>query len=362
MRSLLTFLVVLLVLLPHTSTSLPKFASRTGLSCSSCHVNPAGGGMRNVFGSASYGREDLPIPTWQEEYGLDGFSTKLTDFISVGADFRTIYFYQKTGLSSRNSFFQMQSDLYVALQIAKKTLFYLNRGNAGRYEAFGLAEVFPWKGYVKAGWFVPNFGLRSDDHNIFTREKTLFAFGGGQDAGVEVGLAPGMFNFSASLSNGSTTDRDNNKFKALAGRGEARLDIAGFNLRGGGSYYNNAHAGGVTTLLGAHGAVSFNENLTVLGEFVKRREYSNSTALKTLSSIFYFEADYVLTQGVDLKVGYEFFDPNTRYQTGTESRMVVGLEFYPLPGVELRPLYVLRKEDPVDAENDQVILMMHLYF
>jgi len=319
--------------------------------------------MRNVFGATSYGREDLPIPTWQDEYGLDGFSTQLTPFISIGADFRMLYFAQQTGpATSRNSFFQMQSDLYLNLQVAKKTSLYLNRGNAGRFEAFGIAGILPAKGYVKAGWFAPNFGLRSDDHNIFTREKTLFAFGGGQDAGIEVGIAPGIFSFTASVTNGASTDRDNNGFKALLGRGELRTEVAGVSLLLGGSYYNNAHSAGVTTLQGVHGTVSLGGNLTVLGEFVKRREYSGAAQRKILSNILYVEADYVLTQGLDLKAGYEFFDPDTRFQTGTESRFVIGVEVYPLPGVEIRPMYVVRSEKPTDSDNNQFLAMLHLYF
>lgn len=360
-----TFVILLISILFAASSTfaLPKFASRLGLSCSSCHINPTGGGMRNVFGSTSYGREDLPIPTWQDAYGLDGFSGKLTNFISVGADFRTIYFTQQTGPnSSRNSFFQMQSDLYLNLQVAKKTSLYLNRGNAGRFEAFALAEILPEKGFVKVGWFVPNFGFRMDDHNIFTREKTLFAFGGGQDAGLEVGFSPGPFNFTASVTNGATADRDNNGFKAVSGRGEAHVEAGGISLRAGGSYYNNAHPDGVTTLLGLHGSLSAWENLTFLGEFVKKREYSNLTSSRTLSSILYFEADYLLMQGIDLKAGYEFYDPDTRFTTGTESRIVMGVEFYPFPGVEIRPTYVMRVEEPTDSENDQFIMMLHLYF
>jgi hypothetical protein len=352
----------LLLFITAQSTALPRFASRMGLACSSCHVNPSGGGMRNTFGAASYGREDLPVPTWQDGYELDGFSTQLTPFVSIGADFRMLYFSQQTGPStSRNSFFQMQSDLYLSLQLAKKTYIYLNRGNAGRFEAFGLAGVLPANGYIKAGWFVPNFGLRSDDHNIFTREKTLFAFNGGQDAGIEAGIFPGIFAFTASVTNGATADRDNNGFKALLGRGEVRTEFVGNKVRVGGTYYNNAHSAGVTTLQGIHGMATLGENLTVLGEFVKRREYVNAAGRKTLSSIFYFEADYVITQGVDLKAGYEFYDPDTRYATGTESRIVLGVEFFPLPGVELRPMYVLRNEKPTDSSNNQFLALLHLY-
>ncbi|MBP9211713.1 MAG: hypothetical protein KBF97_02880 [Bacteroidetes bacterium] len=35
--------------------ALPKFATRQGAKCQSCHVNPTGKGMRSTFGS-TYGR------------------------------------------------------------------------------------------------------------------------------------------------------------------------------------------------------------------------------------------------------------------------------------------------------------------
>ncbi len=352
--------LILSLLFAFTALSLPKFASRMNLSCQSCHVNPTGGGLRNEFG-VSYGQEDLPVPTWQKEYSLEGFSTQLNESISIGANFRTLYFYQESPTAGHSSFFQMQSDLYVGARLAKRTFVYLNRGNGGRFEAFGLAGILPEKGYVKAGWFVPDFGIRLDDHNIFTREKTLFAFGGGHDAGIEVGLFPGIFAFTAAITNGATTDRDNNQAKALVGKGEARFELGSVNLRAGGSYYNNAGTFGVTTLFGAHAIASVGGNLTILGEYVQKRDFSNASRTKTFSNILYVEADYVLTHGLDLKVGYEFYDPDTKFTTGSESRILFGFEFYPISGVELRPLYVLRKEEPTDRKNNQMLILMHLY-
>jgi len=70
--------------------------------------------MRQAFG-VQYGRDELPVLQWAGDYSLDEFSTKLSDMVSVGADVRTLYFYQQipdTGegasTSNQNAFWQMQ--------------------------------------------------------------------------------------------------------------------------------------------------------------------------------------------------------------------------------------------------------------
>ena len=87
--------------------ALPKFASRVGVKCQACHVDPTGGGMRNTLGS-TYGREELPVRTYknvvdtsddgkvvmtkEDITNIDDFSTAITPNLSYGADFRTLYF------------------------------------------------------------------------------------------------------------------------------------------------------------------------------------------------------------------------------------------------------------------------------
>lgn len=355
----IAFVTLCILLLTFSTQALPKFASRLNLSCQSCHINPTGGGLRNAFGATSYGPEELPIPTWQEEFALEEFSTQLNDFISVGADFRTLFFSQDAGNTSRVSFFQMQSDLYMSARIAKRTFVYLNKGIGSRFEAFGLAGILPMNGYVKAGWFVPNSGLRMDDHNIVTRDKTLFPFGGGHDAGIEVAMSPGIFTLTASITNGTLADRDDNKLKAILGRAETRFGFAGMNFHVGGSYYNNAGSGGVTSILAAFGTMSIANNLTVLAEVDQKRVFSGG--VKTLSSIWFVEADYVVTQGIDLKAGVDFYDPDTRFTTGTQSRIFFGFELFPISGLELRPLYVINKEEPTDSKNNQILVLLHFF-
>ena len=193
------------------SFSLPRFSSRMNLPCQSCHINPSGGGMRNTFG-ANFGRDDISVKAWQEDYALDEFSTKLTNFISYGADFRFLTFYQsKTNPdASLSSFFPMQMDVYFNLAISKKINLYVNPafGPYGRLEMFGIAKVLPLNGYLKLGRFAPSHGLRYDDHTSFIRQATPFRNYGGQQTGMELGLNPGPISMMGAVTNGMRGDLD----------------------------------------------------------------------------------------------------------------------------------------------------------
>jgi hypothetical protein len=69
----------------------------------------------------------------------------------------------------------------------------------------------------------------------------------------------------------------------------------------------------------------------------------------------------MVTPGLDLKVMYEFLDLNKDFKTGSMSRYSFGFEFFPISGVEVRPLYRVSKEDPVDFGNDEFQLIVHFY-
>lgn len=351
---------MLVVVLNAPALSLPKFASRLKVTCQHCHVNPTGGGMRKAFG-VTYGQEELPVPSWQEESGYEGFSTKLNEFIAFGADLRTLAIAQEGDPSGRSSFFQMQTDVYASAQLVKKASLYVSKGQGDRFEAFGLANVLPLGGYVKAGWFAPAYGIRMDDHTMFTRSKTLFASSGGQDAGLELAVSPGPVTLTAAVSNGTSATTDNNQAKAVLGRAEGSFAVSIVNVNLGGTYYNNASSTGVTTLYGAFAMVSLSENLTLLGEVNRRRDFLNTGAAVTSQNILSLELDYVITQGLDLKIGYDFFDEDIEYTSGTEQRFVFGAEFYPLAGIELRPMLVIQKEEPTDITNNQALVLFHLY-
>lgn len=328
--------------------------------------------MRQAFGQ-QYGRETLPVPTWSSEWDLDEFSTKLTDVVSIGADFRTLYFVQqipdtaggRTGSSStsNNAFWQMQGDIYLSFRLSRKVSIYLDKGIYSGFEIFGLLNILPGNGYIKLGKFIPNYGTKLDDHRVFIREVTGFSAERGRPelTGGEVGfnagpatLMGGVFNASDGFGAG-TQNR-----KALLGRidGMFKLGDAVHLGLGANIFSKDLTGANRMTLFGALGSFSFHD-LTVFGEVDWLKSKIAGTTTTGLVSLL--EAGYVVTPGVDLKFMYEFYDPDIDLKSGAVSRYSFGVEFFPLSGVEVRPLYRISIEDPVNVSNNEFNLVIHFY-
>ena len=379
----LILLVALTIILLDPLQALPRFAARTGAKCQSCHVNPTGGGMRNFYGSTTYGRDALPIKSWQEEYGLDDFSTQLSDFFSYGIDFRFLYFYQNQSGATRSSFFPMQADVYSNLKLSKKINIYANPafGLFQRYEIFAMANVLPLNGYVKLGRMTPSYGLRLDDHTAYVREATPFRNNGGQDVGAEIAVAPGPLMLVGAVLNGSTGDRAGDKPRAILSRVSAQFSAGLLNVLIGGSTYNVSNlysANDRINLLGGFAVLSLEGNFTVLADV--ERIKGNSTQMKVNSQrtgsatsgfngagkdleqlATYVEGNYVLIQGVDVKAAYDFFDPDTKLATGAVSRITFGFELFPVGGVEVRPLYRYTKDTVLNLTANEIHVLFHFY-
>lgn len=357
--------------------ALPKFATRQGAKCQSCHINPTGKGMRSTFGS-TYGREELTMTTYKEETDIEEYSPMLNDFFTVGMDYRTLFYYREQ--TSTSSFFQMQGDLYLDLRLNKKFRIYFDKGLYSGFEVFGLAKVLPLDGYIKIGNFIPSYGLKMDDHNLLIRSGSFFpinpaiatypgglGFGqGGEDTGLELGFNPGIFTVNVGVFNGrkgGLTGTGGSKNKAVVVRADANVqtDLVNFNI--GGSFYNlpTASGPGKTQIAGVFGVVTLANNLTLQGEIDILSTHHPVLNKMVTGNILYAEMNYLLFGGVDLKLGYEFYDPNETLKDGSITRFTIGAELFPLTGVEIRPLYRINQEKPTDLKNNELHVMFHFY-
>jgi hypothetical protein len=365
MKRMLFLALGFLVAVPPAG-ALPRFASKTGARCQSCHVNPSGAGMRAPFG-VRYGRERLPVSEWSEDFEIEDLTNLVTNILGAGADVRTLYYYRQLPDSARpsnsNALWQMQGDIYLNFRVAKKVSVYFEKGLYSGFEVFGLLTFLPAGGHIKVGKFTPNFGTRLDDHTTYIRGVTGFSPEGGrpEHTGIEVGFAPGPI----TLTGGFYNSQDG--FGAGTGNGKAVLGRVDWmanlgkdvSLSLGANVFTKQEPGdGRSTLLGGLGAFSAGD-LTVFGE----ADLVRTTAGGATSTgiVTYVEADYAVVQGVDVKVAFDYFDPDKDHQTGSYNRYSIGLEFFPISGVEVRPMYRLVREKPVEVRNDEIHLFVHFY-
>jgi hypothetical protein len=398
MKKVAVLFVTTLIMFAGTTElfALPRFASRVGVKCAACHVNPTGKGMRNTFGS-TYGREELPMRTYknvvdtsddgkvtmtkEDVTNIDDFSTAITPNLSYGADFRTMYFYEANNKTS--SLFQMQGDIYLNFRLNRQFLLYVDKELYNGFEVFGLAKVLPLDGYLKVGQFIPSYGTKIDDHTTFIRGGPYFplnpaianypqglVFGERnglhpQQTGIEAGISPSIFSLQVGLFNGypnsGTSGTNATKFKTISVRGDATIQSELINVNVGGSFYNDPNPDPTekATFYGGFGSITVLKSLTLNGEF----DYIQTpvAGVTTTGFMSYTELNYMLVNGVDLKLGYDFYDPDKNLKTGSEARTNVGAEFFLMSGVEVRPLYRFNMEQPTEISNDEFDLMFHFF-
>lgn len=363
-------LIVILLFAFQSGLALPRFASRTGAKCQSCHVNPSGGMLRQAFG-VQYGRETLPVEDWAKEFDIDDFTNVLSKFVGIGADVQTLFFTQQLpdtgstkGSAQKNAFFEMQGDLYLNFRLAKHVNIFLNKGLYNGFEVFGLLNILPAGGYLKVGKFVPNYGTRLDDHTTFIRTYTGFSPEQGRPelTGAEIGFSPGPFSITSGIYNstdgfGAAQSND----KAFLGRAEGMFALAeNIHLGIGGNVFSHANSSGLRTdLFGGMGSFSY-RNITLFGEADVIRERQLASTINGV--VTYIEGDVLITSGLEFLVAYDFYDPDVDLKTGVLSRYSIGLDFFPIAGVEVRPVYRIKRENPVELKNDEFHLLVHFYF
>lgn len=323
--------------------------------------------MRNAFG-AQFGREELPVPGWSEDSGLDDLAKLVPGFLGVGADFQTLYIARQIPdsagnvASTNNEFWQMQGDIYFNFRIAKKVNLYFKKGLYSGFEAYGLLHVLPSNGHVKIGKFVPNYGLHLDDHTAFIRKYTGFSPETGRPelTGLEAAVAPGPMVVGAGVYNatdgfGATGGSE----KAFLGRIEGMFGLSEKVFLGlGANVFRRNQVAGSVTLYGGFGSIGLGR-FTLIGEGDVLR---NAGPIGTTTGVvLYGEANYTVVDGVDLKVAYDFYDPDKDLKSGATSRYSIGAEFFPISGVEVRPIYRIITEDPTDVKDNEFQVLFHIY-
>ena len=324
-------LVAGLLLLPAQAE--PYLAIKNNTQCSTCHVNPAGGGARNSYG-AYYGTHVLP----QTAGSVNLFDAgKLGDTLRIGADLRANYNQSDRDQGEDSRGFETQSgQLYLVLQ-PKDSRFslYIDEqiapGGALNREAFILTQLSD-KHYLKAGRIMLPYGLRLEDDTAFIRQASGFNFDTG-DNGVELGLQYSKTLFNLALSNGSSGQTNDDNRLQLLGRAE----YLGDNWRlGASALYNDAVAGARTQanifggffwrgwiFLAELDHIEDESVSLVAGEFQRQR-------------VGLVEINRELRKGLNLKLTSEYLDPDSHIAENQRTRYSLLLEYTPFANLQIR--------------------------
>lgn len=409
-RLFLLMTAVVCICVSTTSHAIPRFALWKGeANCLSCHTNPTGGGIRNSGGEA-FSKNVLAM--WKRG---DEFSGQISEGLRFGANIRNqfLMFSQEgpvgqpgdTTISNSTSH-AMTAALMVDAALTNALHLYVRYDPvAGFNESFGTLHFVDESeeiiaagsvvnnAYVKIGAFLPAFGVRFEDHTLYTRggNRGIAGFGpagsfwidGYRDVGLEAGAT--FFDhigLQLAYLNGSEENPRLNistsSSAAIAARITASAEVIedAFSFEVGASQYMHPDVapakdesltgihiglrGGPVTLLAEY---DMGENVyqPYVGDFVPKLQ-----ALTT-------ELSVRVTQGLDLIGRFETYkdmDENDVEGNVVDSRITFGAQWFPIRFLEIRPEIRLAKYtgpgqsagERVEFNQNTYLLQTHLYF
>lgn len=332
-RALLSGLVGLAMgLFAAAAQAEPYLAIRTGLKCSACHVNPTGGGLRNAVGVAF---AQSVIPANELPQALQGWTGGFfEDRLRVGGDWRSAQIDTRvSGQPTQRATGTEQGRLYADVQLLKDYLgVYLDEavapGKEERMESYARLSTPGMGWYAKLGQFYLPFGWRLQDSTALVRQVSGISMTV-PDKGVELGMEQGDWSAQLVYSRGPgnkggvTGHQWTGNVSWLQpwgrlGASTAQVQSSAGNRQAYGFY------GGTTT-----GPVAW------LGELDLVSDSGYPEGRRRLVAGL-LEANWLMRQGHNLKIGGEYFDPDTRVSNDHKVRYSLVYEYTPIAFLQLR--------------------------
>ncbi|MDM4765389.1 hypothetical protein [Pelomonas sp. SE-A7] len=337
----------------------PYLAVQAGLKCVACHVNATGGGLRNALGNA-FAQRSLPANTLPEDwYRWNG---AVTDYLRLGGDYRgSQQRASMPGQASQRDSGTDQFRLYGELKLlSEHAALVLDEsvapGKAQRQEAYLRLATQGQAWYLKAGQFYLPFGWRLQDSSSLVRSTSGINMSV-PDKGVELGLERDQWSAQLSYTRGP-----GNKGMGSGHQLGAQLVHLQDWGRLGLAWASTAARAGDRRAIGVfaganQGPVSYLVELDLVSDegFPEGRR-------RMLASLA--EANWLITQGHNLKLTLESLDPDRRVAHDRKVRHSLVYEYTPIPYLQLRA--GLRRHDgiPQNAFDNrrQSFLELHGFF
>ena len=370
-RRVARWLLMGALLLAGAARSEPYLAVRTGAKCMACHVNPTGGGKRtefgNIFSQTALARERLDFTTSQAVTTAGAepalWTGKLSEQFGIGSDLRaTAQSVNVPRSDDTLAFNPTRAQLYLEVKpLGERLSIYLDErvapGSATNRETYALLWFADRSVYVKAGRIFIPFGLRIEDDTAFIRQVSGVNFSSSDD-GVEGGLELGPWSANLSITNGAGGGTETNRGKLISSlltyvQPGWRVGVsASTNFNGNADRRMQSVFAGLRT-----GIVSWLASAVYITD-----EGTPTGRLKQWTSLL--EGNIEVSKGHNVKLTYEYYDPNTDVREDQRARYSAVWEFVPFQFTQFR--VGARKNDGIPQNNAQnateVFAQWHAFF
>lgn len=336
----------------------PYLAVQKGMQCSNCHSHPAGGGERTVYGNV-FAQSELA----ERRLG-DGklWTGEVSKWLSIGGDLRASFEDIDTpnrGSTSDSDF--RRGTIYLnATLIPNRLSIYVDQqfspDGFENLEAYVRLNSKDTKWFVSAGDFYLPYGLRLQDDSAFVRQASGINFAN-TDRGLQGGYESGAWSTIASITDGSGAGRD--------GSGN-QLSLASSYVqptwRAGVSVNVNNDDAGDRSMFGFFGGLKTGPVAWLAEIDSIRDDISPGVTVDAFAGLL--EANWAIRKGHNLKLSYDYLDPNNDISEDQQVRYSLIWEYSPIQFVQARVGYRLYDGIPqVDTQNREVIFVeLHGFF
>ena len=361
-----------------TAAAIPRFSLLTGTRCSVCHFNPQGSGLRTQLGWEMM--NETGLLKWHDvsldTSGISPTNGLFGNVLFPGFDGRL----QQVRLSrtGESKLIPMQMSVGLGLQFGQQLSLSTNVNIASVAERARGGSLYPGETdydlalqyqpdvtlpSIRAGMIEPSFGVRQDDHTIFTNEEA--AIQGTElippyynELGVEVTyegmrwitVNAGVFNsYNLALIDptiGTVNSMTDFSHPTLAARVMfwPQLLEQGINMEVGGSVISN----GSFRLLNGFAGFGLADKSSLFFETLYGTN-SDQRIIRNFSVIGSYELAAWLVAEWRYDWGQTELYPNIGLSFA--QGFLIGLEFFPAPFIEIRPEYRVLHKTPYGSDG-----------
>ena len=350
-------LFVGVVLLPKVGSAEPYLAVESGLKCANCHVNPCGGGKRNLFGTL-YARGQISARAIDLVEGRAPWTGDVVSrWFAVGGDFRGGYSsVDVPGFEKETETEVSRTTVYAEVRLLPRLLsLYVDQkvapDNSENREAYLLLTPKQGKFTVKAGQMFLPFGLRLQDDNTFVRQATGVNFLTPDDA-IEFGMELAKWSTQVAVVEGEDGADDQLSASAVYVQPKWRVGASVNSSEDPfGEREMQSVFGGLKT-----GPISWLAELSVISDKEPSGDHDSYATL--------LEGNWRLRKGHNIKVGYEFLEPDGDRDEDQQERYSFLWEYSPIQFVQSR--VGVRRYNGIpniaSSNRDELFAELHVYF